>query len=304
MPAPVVLFVYNRADHAKNTLEYLSKNSLASESELFIFSDGPKNEKSASQVRAVRDFLDEFEKSNPFKKITVIKSEKNKGLANSIISGVTKIINEFGRVIVVEDDVITSDDFLDYMNRGLEFYENNKKVFSLGGFSCPLSFPADYKYDVFAMERTSSYAWASWKDRWNLIDWQIKDYNRFKYNISKRKAFNACGDDRSSLLDSQMLGEIDSWAIRFEYNMVNNKMYSILPRYSRAMNTGHDGSGTHGTTTKFSTRIEKLDKQIEFSDVVPDPRIIKEYRKRFDIPLYKRAYKFFLFTMPKRKKKK
>lgn len=304
MLAPIVLFVYNRLEHTKETLKYLSQNALSKDSELYIFSDGAKNERSQEQVEAVRELIDEFASKDYFKKVTVYKSDVNKGLAKSIISGVSQIINIYGRVIVIEDDVIVSDDFLDYMNRGLEFYENNKNVFCIGGFSCPMKYPDDYYYEVFAMERTSSYTWASWKDRWDIIDWDIKDYRHFKYNFFDRRSFNRCGDDRTLILDEQMTGRCDSWAIRFEYNMFKNKMYSILPRYSRAKNIGHDGSGTHGSSDRFNTQIERLDHPIEFAaDIEPDERIRKEYRKRFSIPFYKRAYKFLRYSFLKRDSK-
>lgn len=111
--APITLFVYNRPDHTNKTIEALKKNKFAKESELFIFSDGPKKQEDASKVKEVRKYLKTID---GFNDVFIKESEKNKGLANSIISGVTEVINKYRKVIVLEDDLITSPVFLEYMN--------------------------------------------------------------------------------------------------------------------------------------------------------------------------------------------
>src|SRR5690554_6366718 len=135
MLAPVVIFVYNRPEHTKKTIEALSKNFLAEETEVFIYCDAAKNEKSKERVEQVRDYVDSLNKRSYFKSISIIKAQSNKGLAKSVISGVNEIIMKYGKVIVVEDDLISSKDFLQYMNDALNYYESNSKIWSISGFN-------------------------------------------------------------------------------------------------------------------------------------------------------------------------
>ncbi len=162
--APIVLFVYNRPDLTKETLSALKKNTLASESELFIFSDGSKSEKDFDKVNEVRKLIKNI---NGFKSVRVFENKENKGLANSIIFGVTKIINKYGKIIVLEDDLITSKYFLKFMNEGLNFYKNNKKIGSITGYNKPSHFMKfkNYDKDLYLSSRFSSWGWATWKDR-------------------------------------------------------------------------------------------------------------------------------------------
>ena len=130
--APIVLFVYNRPYHTKRTIEALQDNTLAKDSELFIFSDAPKSKTSIDDVLAVREIIKEVD---GFKKVTVVQRDTNWGLANSIVDGVTDIVNRYGKVIVVEDDMITAKCFLEYMNDSLDKYADAKNVFSISGFT-------------------------------------------------------------------------------------------------------------------------------------------------------------------------
>ena len=133
--APICLFTYSRLEETKRTIEALKKNFLAPKSELFIFSDGPKNHETKDKVKAVRDFIKTID---GFKKITIFESKTNEGLAKSIINGVTKVVNEYGKVIVLEDDLLTTPNFLDFMNQALLFFELNLSIYSINGYSLAL----------------------------------------------------------------------------------------------------------------------------------------------------------------------
>lgn len=287
MYAPIVTFVYNRAEHAKGMLESLSRCKEAKESKLYIFSDGAKNEEAAEKVAAVRKYINSDSIKSRFGEVKVVEAEKNKGLAKSVITGVDMVIKKYGRVIVVEDDNEVSEDFLGFMNGALEFYEKNNKIWSIGGYTPPIKFPEDYKHDVFLMGRGSSYAWATWLDRWKRIDWDVKDYDKFKNDKEKRRAFNKYGNDRSDMLDRQMNRKIDSWAIRFTYFAFKNNMYSILPVKTRVKNVGNDGSGTHvsQSDSRFDTEIDTSVKEAVFENVELDERIYKEFIKVFNVPV-------------------
>ena len=158
--SPIVLFVYNRPWHTKQTVEALQKNELAKESELFIYSDEAKNKDVRKSVDEVREYIG---KIDGFKKVTIIKREKNWGLANSIIDGVTKTVNEYGKIIVLEDDLITSPYFLKFMNEALEFYKEEQKVWHISGWSYPIN--TNNIDDVFFLRVMNCWGWATWADK-------------------------------------------------------------------------------------------------------------------------------------------
>ena len=131
MLAPLVIFVYARPDHTVKTIESLSKNVLAKETEIYIYSDGAKNGRVKQQVELVRKYIDNLEKRNLFKSIFIYESDVNKGLAGSVISGVTDVIKKYGRAIVLEDDLVSAPDFLAFMNDALDFYKDNNEIWSI-----------------------------------------------------------------------------------------------------------------------------------------------------------------------------
>ncbi|MCA1031322.1 glycosyltransferase family 2 protein [Bacillus timonensis] len=296
MPAPVIIFVYNREEHVKKCLEALGKNRLANETKIYIFSDGPKNEKDKAKVESVRKYLNTIKNSKLFKSISIISSAENKGLANSVIEGVTKIINKYGRVIVVEDDAIASINFLEYMNSCLDSYQQNKQIGAIGGFTIPIVFPDNFKNDVFLVNRGSSYAWATWVDRWMKVDWEVKDYKYFKYNLFKRKAFDKYASGRSAMLDNQMTGIIDSWAIRFSYAMHKNKLLWVMPKISKIQTIGFDGSGTHCSTETIyeNVKLDSGERNLVYDNASFDKRIAQEYGRHFKSP-YDSLKKIYYF---------
>ncbi|MEL7663307.1 MAG: glycosyltransferase [Methanosarcina mazei] len=256
--APIVLFVYNRPWHTRQTVKALQKNELANESELFVYSDAPKEKHAIGKVTEVREYLKTIE---GFKKIKIIERNQNWGLANSIIDGVTKTVNEHGKVIILEDDLVTSPYFLRFMNEGLKFYHNNHEIMSISGYTLPptfMRFPKNFTDDIYLSYRNSSWGWATWADRWNLVDWEVKDYYQFRSDPEQQKLFNRGGDDLTNMLKSQMEGKINSWAIRFSYAHFKQGMYSVCPHYSYVNNIGHDGTGTHcGETNIFENDLSK-----------------------------------------------
>ena len=284
--APIVVFVYNRPRHTKNLLLSLSSCRYANNSDLYIFSDAPKSDKSKEDVVLVRNIIADKKWKDKFKSVVVFESSVNKGLAKSIIDGVSLVIKKYGRVVVIEDDNIVSYDFLDFMNRALDYYYNIDKIGYIGGYTVPIHIPEDYHYDVFTMGRGSSYAWATWNKYWECIDWEVSDYKLFRKNKVLCKKFNEYGPDRVRLLDSQMRGKIDSWAIRFSYSMFKMGKLAILPTKTRVQNIGFDGTGVHNSSleTKWLTSLENDLKPAVFVDVDIDKRIKKEFNNIFRKP--------------------
>lgn len=245
MLAPICLFTYNRLSETQQMIESLKGNMLASESELFIFSDGPKDKEAISKVEMVRDYLDLI---TGFKSVSITKSSENKGLAQSIISGVSKIIQKHGKVIVVEDDLILSKNFLSFMNSSLDYYTKKNQIFSISGFSLKVQIPRNHCFDMYFWGRAQSWGWATWEDRWSSVDWDIKDYPSFINSRKMRNSFNKYGSDLSEMLVFSQKGKIDSWFIRFAYNQFKQNRLTILPITSKVINNGFMEDATHCNT--------------------------------------------------------
>ncbi len=240
--APILLFCYKRLDSLQQTVSALKKCVFASESELYVFSDGAKAEKDKQPVEEVRAFIKDI---TGFKKVIIKESERNRGLASSIIEGVTDVLKFSERVIVLEDDLIVSTNFLAYMNQGLEYYTNHSKVYSIAGYTIPMKVPGGYPYDVYFLPRASSWGWATWKNKWEDIDWSVSDFAEFSSNKESIRQFNKGGSDMFAMLKKQMNGEIDSWAIRWCYHQYKTQTYSAFPVSSMVQNIGFTSDATN-----------------------------------------------------------
>lgn len=255
--APIALFVYNRADHTEKTLTALRRNELAPRTTLIIFSDGPKSAADTQAVEAVRDVI---RKIDGFKVVRLEESENNLGLATSIIEGVTRVVNEFGRVIVIEDDLVTHPATLDYFNTALDFYASSPGVFSISGYNHPSSLmviPPDYKYDVYAIPRMQCWGWATWKEKWAFADFSVPDFQEFMDSQIDQKAYkHLIGSDSLQTLQACMRGDKDVWACRWVYTHFRHNAVCICPTKSLINNIGLDGSGSNcGVTNSFEQDV-------------------------------------------------
>ena len=185
--APILLFVYNRPEHLKQTMETLQNNTLAAESELYIYSDAARKDTDEAAVAEVRNYI---HKITGFKSITLIEREKNWGLARNIIDGVTTQVNRFGRVIVMEDDLITAPYFLQFMNDALETYKDEPRVGHIQAcdFTNDPSLP-----DTFLIKFTGSWGWATWDRAWKYFNPDGKELLRQleERNLTRRLSFHA-----------------------------------------------------------------------------------------------------------------
>ncbi|MBP3964816.1 sugar transferase [Paenibacillus lignilyticus] len=282
MLAPVVIFVYARPDHTQRTIEALAMNSLAKNTEVYIYSDAAKNEKAIEKVNQVREYIDSLPERKLFKSLNIIKADSNNGLANSVILGVSKIIELHEKVIVVEDDLVSSSDFLEYMNEALDYYEHDNKIWSISGYTFNVKIPSDYKSEIYLSYRGCSWGWATWSNRWNKVDWEVNDYNQFKKDKKLRNNFNRGGRDMEGMLDAQMQGKIDSWAIRWCYTQSKLDMLSVYPVVSRIRNVGLDGTGTHsGISSKYDAILNDSIQKCRFDNPNLDYRIVKSFKDKF-----------------------
>ena len=280
--SPIILFVYNRLDHTRKTVEALKKNEFASDSVLYVFADGPKTSATPEQINKVNEVQEYIKNIEGFKEVHTEISVKNKGLANSVIAGVTKVVNQYGKVIVVEDDIVTHPFFLRFMNDCLNTYKDRHDIFMIGGYSRGLRMPWFYKKDIYAVHRSCSWGWATWKDRWALADWNVSDYSLMCQDISLQKKFNRGGNDMFPMLKAQMQGKIDSWAIRWDYCMYKHDALCVIPVKSMCYNIGFDGSGVHcGTIDPKEVHIEMYSAKLYDVKLPLDIRTSYLVQKRF-----------------------
>jgi len=285
--APIVLFVYNRPRHARLTVEALQKNRLASESELYVYADGPRGESDRQQVEEVRDYLGGVD---GFARVTMIKREHNMGLANSIISGVSDILDRYNRVIVLEDDMVTSPHFLRYMNGALELYEHEEWVISVHGYVYPAqeSLP-----ETFFLKGADCWGWGTWKRGWNQFEPDgAKLYRELKDRRLEQR-FDLNGSyDYTQMLKDQISGKNDSWAIRWYASALLNDRLTLYPGRSLVQNIGTDKSGVHCVATNdYLTKITL--EPIHLERLWPEENgaaltILQRYFESLRLPFHKR----------------
>jgi hypothetical protein len=281
--APICLFTYNRLEETKQTILALQKNYLAKDSALFVFSDGSKNKDSSHKIQAVRDYLKNIE---GFKSVTIYESNVNKGLAKSIIEGVSKVLANSDKVIVIEDDLVCTPIFLDFMNQSLDFYKNDSAVFSISGYTLNLPSLKNEKKDFYFGYRASSWGWGIWRDRWFPIDWEVKDYTTFVNDKKKVSDFKRGGSDMPRMLKNQMNGKIDSWAIRFCYHQFKENLMTVFPTISKLESIGFSKDATHTSGTKrFITPIDtELKRDFSFKKfTVIDEKLNRESSAFFSV---------------------
>lgn len=240
--APIIIFAFNRLESLKATVASVLQNTESAESDLFIFVDGarPNKEGEVEKVTAVQNYVKTI---SGFKSVTTRFSGVNKGLGPSIIAGVTEVINEYGRVIVLEDDLILSNNCLAFMNQALDKYEKEQEVFSVCAYNNKVKVPKEYDADSYFCVRSSSWGWGTWADRWNSVDWDLKDWPRY---LSMKSAFNKWGgSDCFGMLQGWKEGRNNSWAIRFCFAQFLQNKLSLFPIISKINNKGFDGEGTN-----------------------------------------------------------
>lgn len=292
--APIVLFTYNRLEHLQKTVDYLQKNSLASESILYVYSDFAKNEADKPVIAQIRKYLNTIQ---GFKEVNIIIRKENFGLAKNIIEGVTEVLKKHKKVIVLEDDMICAEDFLDYMNQALDFYANQDNIFSLSAYTFPLPSLDNYPDDVYLSYRTSSWGWGTWLDKWQKADWQVVDFQDFIKNKNQRKEFEKAGKDLSIMLLKQQKGLINSWAVRWAYAHYKHHAKAVYLRKSKIYNIGNDGSGTHSPNTeKYSASLHKGNFEFK-KNLEIDNQLMQELQDFFKPSLIRKIINWFKFRV-------
>lgn len=238
--APILLFVYNRPIHTEQTINALLRNEFASQSDLIVYSDGAKNDSDSDAVQTVRNYLKTI---IGFKSVRVFERITNYGLGNNIIAGVTDVVNDYGKVIVMEDDLLTSPYFLKYMNDGLNKYSSVKNVISIHAYIYPIKKKMPETYFI---KGADCLGWATWKEKWDLFE---PDGSKLLSEL-EGKGLTAQFDYNNAypytqMLKDQIAGLNSSWAVRWYASAFIHNMLTLYPGRSLVYHNGNDGSGTN-----------------------------------------------------------
>jgi hypothetical protein len=264
--APVVLFAYRRPDHLRRALDSLAANPGADRTALSIYCDGAKSEIDREAVERVREIALGMQGSSEFDSVRVIERDHNIGLAASVISGVTQILEDHESVIVMEDDLVVSPDFLEYMNQALELYVNNEEVISIHGFM--YSVPPVLPQTVF-LRGADCWGWATWRRGWEIFEPDSAKLLRGLDKSPDRAEFDFNGAfPYRQMLKDQADGTIDSWAIRWYASAFLANKLTLYPGQSLVENIGQEGSGTHSeSATSHEVMAKGIDLPIREIDV-------------------------------------
>jgi Glycosyl transferase family 2 len=279
--APIAVFAYNRPRHLRQTLEALLANPEACESDLFVFSDGPRNELAVEPVREVRAYLKEI---SGFKSITIVEREQNFGLAKSIITGVTQVCGQYGKVIVLEDDLVTSPYFLKYMNDALNHYEFEDKVISILAYVFPVKQPLP---ETFFLRGAGTLGWATWQRGWSLFEADGKKLLDSLKRLNLLDQFDYNGAySYTDMLKRQIAGKNNSWAIRWHASAYIHDKLTLHPAEPLVKHIGDDGSGTNygdhsGADDFMGNRLSLRPIRVGGIAIEHDLRACKLYEQHF-----------------------
>jgi putative methyltransferase (TIGR04325 family) len=311
MSAPIALFVYNRPRHTLQTLKALAKNALAKDTILYVFADGAKTDATPQQLKKITETRDIIKKQAWAKELHVFEKDTNAGLANSIIAGVSQVLQKHDTIIVLEDDILVSPYFLQYMNDGLEMYQHEKKVASIHGYNYPIE--NNQLPETFFVKGADCWGWATWVDRWTVFE---QDAKKLMHALVTNNLINEFDIDGTypyaAMLQNQIDGKVDSWAIRWYASAFLQNMYTLYPKKSLIYNIGIDDSGTHSGSVDIVNNAnwnnnEKV--KLEKQEIVNNEFALYLWKNYFteskkEVVVVKKKSKFKLFIKKIFKKKK
>ena len=291
---PIVVSVYDRVDHFKRCIDSLSRNDLASSSKIYILSDAPKSSKEEPAVAEIRRFSKRIE---CFGEVELIARSQNMGAIPNGRQGIEKVLREHGRVIFMEDDLVTAPGFLSFMNDAYNFYSNNKNIFSISGYCPPIDIPSNLPYDVFMLPRFCAWGVAISEASYfsavhSLDESSVRKQLENRHFVRKLKS---AGDDVLDMLELELQGRINAYDVRAMYYHALHNMMTVYPRQSLVRNVGFDGTGIHcGATNRFDVDLWTKEKNFVFpSDASIDQQILRKNRNFRSHPPLKKIERWF-----------
>jgi hypothetical protein len=277
--APIGVSAYSRINHLRQTISSLQQNNLAKESELYIFSDAPRNG-DEEKVAEVREYLHTI---SGFRQIHIFERETNSRVANNR-GGIKQLLDKYGKVIWLEEDIVTAPGFLVFMNEALDFYQDDERILSISGYCPPIEIPHEYQKDIFLLIGLSGWGLATWKEKFDPFGFDLQKHgiDDFFKNTDDELKFSKCGEDFFILLLREYNGEIDALDVKATYYEFRYNMYTLYPKKSLVQNIGCDGSGWHcGKTNRFFVN-ELWNKQDNFmfeNNISINEKILKVYSR-------------------------
>ncbi len=281
MKTPIVIFGFNRPLSMGRLIDSIKTNPTYNDREIFVYIDGHRTDEEKIKV-------DQVEKLGRTLTPNVIRAKTNKGLARSVIDGISEVISKFGRVIVLEDDLVLMPGCLNYMDEALDIYESDQRIFSICAYGLKIKRPKNYTSDVYLNVRSSSWGWATWKDRWQSVDWDVSDWSELKSSHHKQRAFNRGGSDMYGMLRDYMEGRNNSWAIRFCYAQHRQGRYSVHPFKSLVTNEGFgiDATNCRQKYSRFKIELNEGCSQLLIPDhLEPNESIFRANAHYHSLPL-------------------
>lgn len=278
--APIVMISYNRPELVQLSVRNVALAHAAADHDIFMFIDGPRTEDDVGKQDRINEIVESFQASLP--KLKIIRREKNYGCRGNIVDAITQVISRYGKAIIIEDDILVSRTFLDYMDEALEFYKGSKQIWSINAYQHPnLRIPRDYPYDVYLNPVNMCWGWGTWADRWAQVDFELQDWPVMRKDPEMVAKLNRSGRHLYALIDRQYSGDLKTWDVQCAYHVVKNGLMSIEPRYPLSKNIGfsHIVGGEHN-----KTEMPYLSRQAYYNfrpkliaDLGIDPRLIGQF---------------------------
>lgn len=280
MYAPVVMIAYNRPDLIRWTMNNVALADGAANHEIFMFIDGPRNEDDELKQELIYSSVISYQARLP--RLKVIRRGRNYGCRGNIVDAISQIISKYGRAIIVEDDILVSRTFLDYMDEALSFYENDKRIWSINAYQSPvLQIPSDYPHDVYLNPVNMCWGWGTWADRWGQVDFDLKDWGAMRNDPDMIMKLNKAGRHLRGMIERQYAGQLKTWDVQCAYHVVKNGLMSIEPKYQLSKNIGFNSlvGGEHYTMDlPFLSRQRYYNFRPRLvANLGNDPRIFRQF---------------------------
>jgi ubiquinone/menaquinone biosynthesis C-methylase UbiE len=274
---PVVLITYNRPCHTRKVIESLRHHNRKT---LYIFADGPKQNRDNERVEATRKIFREIDWTTP----TIVERETNIGLAESVVSAVDYVLQSHEQLILLEDDCVPQNLFFDFIEKCLEKYRHHERIFGVSGYTVqiPDKIRQCYQYDLYFTPRIGSWGWGTWKRAWRHFEYNLD--SAYQKAMQAGIDLNQGGTDVLTMLNQIAQGQLrDVWTLNWILTVYLNQGSFIYPTISHVKNIGMDGSGVHcGATDKFSSEIACYPATRFPVDIHNDPIIINHFRRYYD----------------------
>lgn len=277
--APVVLIAFNRPDMFRRVMNGVLSADDVADRDMFVFIDGPRNEPERAKCAEVCRVAESFR--GQLHNLTVVARDSNLGCRRNIVESITQVSKTYGRVIVVEDDILVSRTFFTYMDEALGMYEGDQRIWCVNGFrNLGLKIPRDIEADVYLDARNWSWGWGTWYDRWSKVDFDMKEWPRIAADPQLRAKIDSCGRELLYMAERQASGGLNTWDIQCTVHMILNGLYAIEPKVllSKSMGFGDDSTHCTGANPELATAPYYNIRPRLVAEIGPDHRILDQLR--------------------------